>query len=317
MRRYIVNRLLQSIPVLILVSLLVFLLVRLIPNDPIYAILGPDSEGFSPAQHAAMMRKYGLDRPLPLQYLTWVKGMLTGNWGTDYDTGQPVATELGHRIPYTLELATASFLISVVLGMVGGIVAALNRNSIWDVLATSGAMFGVAIPNFWFALMMILLFGVTLHLLPTFGGVLVWQHPVAGFRDLVLPATALGLAGAGTLMRQCRSSMLETMSEDFIRTARAKGVMERHVVWSHALRNSLLPVVTILGLRVGRILGGAVIIETMFSWPGVGRLSVLALERSDYPVIEAVVILSAVAIVLANLLTDVTYAYLDPRIRYA
>lgn len=317
MWRYTADRLAQAIFVLLLVSVIVFMLVRLVPQDPIYARLGPDAEGYSPAQREALMHEFGLDRPLPFQYLIWVKGFLTGNWGASFQTRQPVLQVLKSRIPYTLELAAVALLISIAVGVSAGVVAALKRNSLTDMLATAGAMVGVAVPEFWLALMMILFFGVTLGVLPVYGAALVWQDPVAGIRHLALPALALGIGGAATLMRQTRSAMLETMGEDYIRTARSKGVKEGQVIWSHALRNSLLPVVTILGVRIGGILGGAVVIETMFSWPGVGRLAVIALQKADYPVIVAVVMITAMAVVTANLITDLAYSYLDPRIRYS
>ena len=316
MRRYVATRIIQMIPVLFIISVMIFLLMRVLPNDPIYSMAGEDGEALTPEIRAAMMRDLGLDRPLPIQYLRWLGGMLTGDWGRSFQNKRPVTSELGARLPHTLQLAAAGFIVSLALGVAAGVVAALKRNSITDMFATTGAMFGIAMPDFWFALMLILLFGVTLGILPVFGSELVWQSPVEGLKHMALPALALGLNGAATIMRQTRSSLLEVMGEDYIRTARAKGLFERRVIWLHALRNSLLPVVTILGIRLGNILGGSVIIETMFSWPGVGRLAVFALQRSDYPVIQAIVMMSAIAILVANLLTDVAYAYLDPRIRY-
>lgn len=316
MRRYVATRILQMVPVLFIISVMIFLLMRVLPNDPIYSMAGEDGEALTPEIRAAMMRDLGLDRPLPIQYLRWLGGMLTGDWGRSFQNKRPVTSELGARLPHTLQLAAAGFIVSLALGVAAGVVAALKRNSITDMFATTGAMFGIAMPDFWFALMLILLFGVTLGILPVFGSELVWQSPIEGLKHMALPALALGLNGAATIMRQTRSSLLEVMGEDYIRTARAKGLFERRVIWLHALRNSLLPVVTILGIRLGNILGGSVIIETMFSWPGVGRLAVFALQRSDYPVIQAIVMMSAVAILVANLLTDVAYAYLDPRIRY-
>ncbi len=316
MRRYIVSRIIQMIPVLFIISVIIFLLMRILPNDPIYAMAGEDSEALTPEIRAAMMSDLGLDRPLPMQYLDWVVGMLTGDWGKSFQNKRPVTQELAARLPHTLQLAAAGFLVSLVIGIAAGVIAALRRNSLMDMFATTGAMFGIAMPDFWFALMLILLFGVTLGILPVFGSELIWQNPVDGLKHMILPALALGLNGAATIMRQTRSSLLEVMGEDYIRTARAKGLFERRVIWLHALRNSMLPVVTILGLRLGNILGGSVIIETMFSWPGVGRLAVFALQRSDYPVIQIIVMMSAVAILVANLLTDIAYAYLDPRIRF-
>lgn len=316
MRRYLVNRLLQAIPVLFILSVVIFGLVRILPDDPIYAMLGEDAGGFTPEQRAALEQELGLDRALPVQYFNWITGFMRGDWGVSFQNKRPVTQEIMSRLPYTLELAFGAFLLAVTVGVSAGVVAALKRNSILDMIATSGAMFGIAVPPFWFALIMILVFGVTLDLVPVYGAELVWEEPLKGLHHLILPSIALGLAQAATLMRQTRSSMLEVMGEDYIRTARAKGMRERRVIWSDALRNSLLPVVTILGIRLGRVIGGTVIIEVMFSWPGLGRLAVFSLQKADYPVIQAIVVLSGVFIIFANLLTDITYAYLDPRIRY-
>jgi peptide/nickel transport system permease protein len=246
-----------------------------------------------------------------------LKGIFVGDWGRSFQNNRPVTQELAVRLPHTLQLAGLAFVISLIIGISAGVIAAIKRNSILDMFATSGSMFGIAVPDFWFALMLILLFGVTLGWLPVFGSTLVWDDPWDGIKHLILPAAALGLNGAATIMRQTRSALLEVMGEDYIRTARAKGLSENAVIWLHGVRNSLLPVVTILGLRLGNILGGAVVIETMFSWPGVGRLAVFALQQADYPVIQVIVMMSAVTVLTANLLTDLTYAYLDPRIRYS
>jgi peptide/nickel transport system permease protein len=317
MRRYIATRIIQMIPVFFIISVVIFLLVRILPIDPIYSMIGEDSQALTPEMRELMIKDLGLDKPLPVQYVNWITGILTGDWGTSFQNRRPVVTELASRLPHTLQLAAAAFIISLILGVTGGIVAALKRNTILDAFATTGSMFGIAIPDFWFALMLIIIFSVYLGVLPVFGSTLVWEDPVDGIKHLILPAAALGLNGAATIMRQTRSALLEVLGEDYIRTARAKGLAGRTVIWLHALRNSLLPVVTILGLRLGNILGGAVVIETMFSWPGVGRLAVFALQRSDYPVIQAIVMMSAAAVLLANLLTDLAYAYLDPRIRYS
>ncbi len=305
------------IPVLFVISIVLFVLLRILPVDPVYSQIGEDSEGLTPEQYAQIVKDLGLDRPLPVQYFNWVKGIVTGDWGKSFQNNRPVVDELRARLPHTLQLAISAFVISLIIGVIAGVIAAIKRNSILDMLATSGSMFGIAVPDFFFALLLILIFSVALGLLPVFGSTLVWKDPVDGIKHLILPAAALGLNGAATIMRQTRSALLEVMGEDYIRTARAKGLSERGVIWLHGVRNSLLPVVTILGLRLGNILGGAVVIETMFSWPGVGRLAVFALQRADYPVIQVIVMLSAAAVLFANLLTDLAYAYLDPRIRYS
>ncbi|MDA0595542.1 MAG: ABC transporter permease [Chloroflexi bacterium] len=317
MTRYLLSRLGQSIVVFLIVSVVVFFAVRTVPQDPIYALVGEDAEGYTPAQIETIREEFGLNRPLPVQYMSWVGDALKGDWGLSFQNKLPVIDLIKKRIPFTLTLAVGAMAISIVFGISTGVIAALTRNSKWDMMATGSAMFAVAVPEFWLALMMILFFGVTLGILPVYGAVLIWDDPIEGFRLLIMPAFALGIGGAATLMRQSRSSMLETMGEDYIRTARSKGVKEKTVIIVHALRNSLLPVVTILGLRIGRVLGGAVVIETMFSWPGLGQLAVSSLQKADYPVIMAIVMFSSAAVIIANFVTDIAYSYIDPRIRYA
>ncbi len=301
----------------LIVSVVVFFAVRTVPQDPIYALVGEDAEGYTPAQIETIREEFGLNRPLPVQYMSWVGDALKGDWGLSFQNKLPVIDLIKKRVPFTLTLAVGAMAISIVFGISTGVIAALTRNSKWDMMATGSAMFAVAVPEFWLALMMILFFGVTLGILPVYGAVLIWDDPIEGFRLMIMPAFALGIGGAATLMRQSRSSMLETMGEDYIRTARSKGVKEKTVIIVHALRNSLLPVVTILGLRIGRVLGGAVVIETMFSWPGLGQLAVSSLQKADYPVIMAIVMFSSAAVIIANFVTDIAYSYIDPRIRYA
>ncbi|MBI4339453.1 MAG: ABC transporter permease [Chloroflexi bacterium] len=316
MKKYIVNRLVQSVFVLFLISLAVFLLIRAVPKDPIYIILGPESQGITGERYAEMMHELGLDRPLPIQYLNWVRKMATGDWGHDFKTKRPVTKELAARIPYTLQLAVLAIAMSVTIGVATGVVAALKRNSIWDVISSLVAIAGVAVPGFWLALILILIFSVHWNLLPVYGGKLLWEDPGGAVKSLILPVAILSLEGTASIMRQTRSSMLEVMGDDYVRTARAKGLSERRVILVHALKNALLPVVTLLGLRLGGILGGSVIIETVFSWPGVGRLAVSALQEVNYPVVQVIVLISGTTVLTANLLTDISYAYLDPRIRY-
>ncbi len=317
MTRYLLSRLGQSVVVFLIVSVVVFFAVRTVPQDPIYALVGEDAEGYTPAQIETIREEFGLNRPLPVQYMSWVGDALKGDWGLSFQNKLPVIDLIKKRVPFTLTLAVGAMAISIVFGISTGVIAALTRNSKWDMMATGSAMFAVAVPEFWLALMMILFFGVTLEILPVYGAVLIWDDPIEGFRLMIMPAFALGIGGAATLMRQSRSSMLETMGEDYIRTARSKGVKEKTVIIVHALRNSLLPVVTILGLRIGRVLGGAVVIETMFSWPGLGQLAVSSLQKADYPVIMAIVMFSSAAVIIANFVTDIAYSYIDPRIRYA
>ncbi|MBI2172361.1 MAG: ABC transporter permease [Chloroflexi bacterium] len=314
MKRYILSRLIQSVFVLFVISLIVFLLIRAVPKDPIYVILGPESQGITPEQYAQMKHDLGLDRSLPVQYVMWAQRMVTGDWGHSFKTKRPVTQELATRIPYSLQLAVLALLLSVVIGITTGVVAALKRNGVLDVISSFVAIAGVALPNFWFALILILVFSVHWNIFPAFGGKLIWQDPLGALQAMVLPAAVLGLSGTASIMRQMRSSMLEVMGEDYVRTARAKGLHERKVIWSHAFRNALLPIVTLLGLRLGGILGGSVIVETIFSWPGVGRLAVSAIQEVNYPVVQVIVVVSGATVLLANLITDISYAYIDPRI---
>ena len=316
MTKYLVNRLVQAVAIFIFVSMIVFVALRILPEDPIYSIVGDDSEGYTQEQVDMIKKEYGLDRAIPVQYVDWLGAFVTGDWGNSYQNNQPVTRLVGMRIPYTIQMAAGSFIIAILFGVATGIVAALKRNTKYDIAATGSALFALALPEFWIALVLILFFSVQLDLVPTFGTVLFWHDPLYAIQSSILPWIAGGIGGAATLMRQSRSSMLETMGEDFIRTARSKGVSEKVVVIKHALRNSLLPLVTILGLRLGRILGGAIILETMFVWPGLGALSVTALKKADYPVIMGVVMVSAAAIIIANLITDLLYTYIDPRIKY-
>jgi len=315
--RFLLNRLGQAIIVFLMVSVMVFGALRILPEDPIYSIVGVDSEGYTPAQVAKIKADYGLDKPLPVQYVDWLSHFVVGDWGNSFQNGLPVTRMIKRKLPFTIQLALGALVIGVVFGISTGVVAAIKRNTKWDAIATSSAMVALALPEFWLALVLILFFSVYLDLLPVFGSALIWQDPAFAIKSSILPWVALGIGGAATLMRQSRSSMLETMGEDFIRTARSKGVSERAVIIQHALRNSLLPVVTILGLRIGRIIGGAIIIEVMFAIPGIGQMSVTALTKADYPVIMAITMISSLTIILANLITDITYSYIDPRIRYA
>ena len=317
MTRFLLNRLGQAIIVFLMVSAMVFGALRILPEDPIYSIVGEDSEGYTPAQVAKIKADYGLDKPLPVQYVNWLGDFVVGDWGNSFQNGLPVTRMIKRKLPFTIQLALGALVIGIVFGISTGVVAALKRNTKWDALATCTAMVALALPEFWLALVLILFFSVYLDLLPVFGSALIWQDPAFAIKSSILPWVALGIGGAATLMRQSRSSMLETMGEDFIRTARSKGVPERVVIIQHALRNSLLPVVTILGLRIGRIIGGAIIIEVMFAIPGIGQMSVTALTKADYPVIMAITMISSLTIIIANLITDLAYSYIDPRIRYA
>jgi len=315
MQAYVIRRLLQAVPVIILVTLMVFLLLHL-TSDPI-ALMTSGGEALDPQQREALRKELGLDKPILVQYGVWLGKVVQGDFGRSLKTQRLVIDELKVRLPVTAELGVISWLFSVVIAIPAGVISATRRGSKMDLTATVATMAGVAIPSFWLGIMLILLFSVQVRWLPAFGFVSFFSNPVEGFRHLVLPAFSLGLGAAALNMRQTRSAMLEVLSQDYIRTARAKGLHERTVVWLHAFKNASLPVVTLMGLQIGRLLGGAVIIERLFAIPGMGRLMVDSIFFADFPVVQACVLIVALCVVLANLATDLLYAYLDPRIRYA
>lgn len=305
MYQYIARRLILTIPVVIGVSIIVFSIIRMIPGDPARAIAGVQA---TPEFIQQVRERYALDRPLHVQYGLFVSGMVRGDLGRSTFSGRPVTTEIRERFPRTLMLASISLLIATVVGVSAGIVSATRRNSVFDNVSMLVALVGVAAPVFWLALMLQLLFSVQLRWLPA-TGLGTWRH-------LVLPSVTLGMASAALMARITRSSMLDVLRQEYITTARAKGLGERIIVYKHALKNALIPVVTVLGLQFGILLGGAVLTETVFAWPGVGRLLVDAILRRDYPVVQGTVLLLAFLFVLINLVVDVIYAFLDPRIHY-
>ena len=315
MLRYTIRRLLGAIPLVIGISLLSFIFMQLAPGGPdaMFARSGRMSE----EQLQAIRHNMGLDQPVPIQYLRWLGNLLTGGLGTSYVQNRPVTAIILERLPNTIILVVAGLAIALVLSLVFGIVAAVRQYSWFDHLVSVLTFFGLAMPVFWFGLMLQLLFGVRLGLLPTAG-----MHATGteGFLDLVrhlvLPAAALAIGTIAGWSRYVRSSMLEVIHADYIRTARAKGLRERVVVIRHALRNALIPFVTVIGIDIPLYFVGAVVIETVFAWPGMGRLFYDSLGARDYPVQMGILVLSSVLIVLGNLIADLAYAYLDPRISY-
>ncbi len=305
MYQYIVRRLFLTIPVVLGVSIIVFSIIRMLPGDPARALAGVQA---TPEFIEQTRVRYGLDQPLHIQYGRFMAGLVTGDLGTSTFSRRPVTTEIAERFPRTLTLATISLLIATILGVSAGIVSATKRNSWFDNASMLVALVGVAAPVFWMALMLQLLFSVHLRWLPATG--------MGSVAHLILPSITLGMASAALMARITRSSMLDVLKQDFITTARSKGLAERIVVYKHALKNALIPVVTVLGLQFGILLGGAVLTETVFAWPGVGRLLVDAILRRDYPVVQGTVMLLAFLFVIINLTVDVIYAFLDPRIHY-
>lgn len=316
MSGYIVRRFLNAIPVLIVVSLMVFALTNVMSGDPVEAIAGGSEATLSPEAIDELREELGLNDPLPVQYLRWLWNAVRGDLGHSITNNRPVMEELGNRLPTTLQLAVVAWLIAVAISLPLGVIAGVKRNTWVDHAATMVALGGVAIPAFWMGLMFILMFGVWWKLLPPSGFVSVFDDPVQAAKYLVLPAVTLGLHQTGSLTRQMRSSMVEVLSQDYVRTARAKGLKERHVVIMHGVRNAMLPVLTVLGLQAGALVGGTVVIEQVFAIPGMGRLALTSVFAQDIPVIQGVVIVAALAVLLTNLITDLLYAVVDPRIRY-
>ncbi len=334
MLKYILKRILMLIPVLIGVSIIVFLIMRVFSPDPAPVVLG---------QHAtqqaaeAWRQANGLNDPLYLQYFHFLKGALTWNLGTSYYTKLPVTQEILARFPATIELAIVAIILASIFGIFIGVISAVKKNSIVDNAGMLLALVGVSMPIFWLGILLIILFSGSLHWLPSNGridpllqpihitGLYLFDSLMTGdmntftdaLRHLILPASALAMYSMAIITRMTRSSMLETLQQDYIRTARAKGISEGKVVYKHALRNGLIPIVTVIGLQLGSLLGGAVLTETVFSWPGIGAYTVACILKSDFPVVQGVVLLVATIFVLMNLGVDIIYAFLDPRIKYS
>jgi peptide/nickel transport system permease protein/oligopeptide transport system permease protein len=305
MTTYIARRLLAVIPTLLGVLLTVFLMVRLAPGDPAQLLAG---EFATPETLADIRQRFGLDQPWHVQLGLYAANVVRGDLGQSVRTRKPVAYELRQYFPNTLRLTLGAMLVALLIGIPAGIIAATRPGTIFDLLAMLGALIGVSMPVFWFGLMAILIFSVQLGWFPVAGTGTLWH--------LVLPAITLGTSTAAILARMTRSAMLEVLSQDYIRTARAKGLAGRVVIFKHALRNALIPVVTITGLQFGGLLEGAVITETVFAWPGIGQLLVGSILARDYPVVQGAVLLIAVAFILINLIVDLLYGAIDPRIRY-
>ena len=302
---YLVRRLVLTVPVLLGVAILVFAIVRLIPGDPATAIAGPQATDAFIAQIA---EQYHLNEPLYVQFGLFLRDLLVGDLGDSTFSRRPVMVELAERFPRTIQLTLAAMAVAMAIGIPAGIMSARRRNSIFDNLSMIVALLGVAAPVFWLALMLQLLFSVRLGWFPTTG--------TGTPAHLVLPAITLGMSTAGLIARVTRSSMLEVLRMEYVQTARAKGLSERDVIYGHALKNAMIPVVTVVGLQFGILLGGAVLTESVFAWPGVGRLLVDSILSRDYPVVQGTVLVLAATFVVINLIVDLLYAVLDPRIRY-
>lgn len=335
MGQYIARRLLNLIPILLGITLLVFVFLHLIPGDPAVVMSG---ERATPEQVAALKERLGLNQPLPLQYLKFLLNLIRFDLGNSIISGVPIIDEIKTRWPATFELSVAAMLIAILLGIPAGVLAAVRKNSPVDNLTMSSSLLGVSMPVYWLGLLLIYLFAVNLNWLPPNGRISVNAgfafKPITNFyvldallrldmkalkdvlAHLILPAVTLSTIPLAIIARITRSAMLEVLSQDYIRTARAKGVLELGVIFKHALKNALLPVVTIIGLQFGALLGGAILTETIFSWPGIGSWIYEGILSRDYPVVQGGVVFIAIAFVLINLLVDISYAFLDPRIQY-
>jgi ABC-type dipeptide/oligopeptide/nickel transport system permease component len=304
MLRFLVSRLLGAIPVLFGVSVAVFLMIHLLPGDPATIMLQGAPASAEDIQN--LRHQLGLDQPLYVQYFKYMGRVLRGDFGISIHTRRPVLTEIVTVFPSTLQLALAAMIVAIILGVFLGILAALKQNTWIDTLSMGIALFGVSMPNFWIGLLLILIFSVRVHWFPAVG--------VGGIDHLVLPAIALGANFSAITARLVRSNMLEVLRQDYVLTARAKGLAERRVIMIHTLRNALIPVITIIGLQFGTLLGGAVVVETVFARQGLGQLAVTAILGKDFPLIQGIVLVSAVVYVFVNIIVDLSYTFLDPRI---
>jgi peptide/nickel transport system permease protein len=309
---FVVRRIFVSVVTLFVISVIVFTGVRMIPGDPARVMGGTDAD---PAGLEEIRQKYGLHDPIPIQYGRWLGFALRGDLGESIRTRESVVWTVARKLPITIELACLSLLIAVGIAIPAGVFSAVRRNTVWDLLANAVSLCGISIPSFWLGIMLILLLAVRLGWLPASGFVPFWESPVGNLQRMIMPAFVLGAGLAAVLMRQTRNSMIEVMSADYIRTAYSKGLARRAVIFRHAIRNGLIPVITILGLQMGALMGGAVVTEQIFVVPGFGRLIVEAVFTRDYPLVQGVVLITASSYVLINLLVDFSYSMLNPRIR--
>ncbi|MCL5109188.1 MAG: ABC transporter permease [Chloroflexi bacterium] len=316
MGKYLLRRLLYFVPVFFLVSVVIFSITMLLPGDPAMAFLG-DAMGQDKVAYAAMRAELGLDQPVPVQYANWLGRALHGDLGRSIRTHETVVEGLQARLPVTIELTVVALFFALIVAIPVGIISATRPNSLLDSVGTVLAIGGVAIPEFFLGIVLIYVFAVLLHWLPSSGFVPLSAGLWLSLQSIIMPAIALGTTVTAVTMRQVRASLLEVLQQEYVVVARAKGLAEPAVVRDHAVKNALIPVVTVIGLQIGRLFGGAVVVETIFALPGMGRLAADSIFFRDFPMLQGVVLVMAGAVLLFNLLTDLLYAYLDPRIRYA
>ncbi len=309
---YIIKRILNIFPVLIVVSIMVFSMIHLVPGDPVLLMVGQEA-----GQETIDMwrEKLHLNKPIYVQYYIWVTKALRGDFGNSYKDNEPVTKMILDKLPATLILTISSAIIALLISIPAGIISAVKKNTVIDYLATLFAMVGISVPSFWLGMMLILFFSCYLQWLPSFGYINPFSDFLASLKHLILPSIALGMAMAGSVTRYTRSGMLEELSKDYLNTARAKGLPENVVIYKHAFKNALIQVITIVGLYFGWLLGGAIVVEQVFAWPGIGQLIVEAIFSRDYQVVQAVILFIALCFVIINLIVDIAYCLIDPRIR--
>lgn len=313
---YIVRRVLQAIPTLLVISFLIFSLLYITPGDPVDLILGTEDQNVSEEQRVLIEKEWGLDKPFLIRYGDFVLKALRGDLGTSYATNQPVFESVAARMPATFQLAVFSLILSLLISVPLGILAAIHHNSIWDSLATALATVGVSLPKFWFGLVLMIYLSLKMGLLPSTGSAdLLEDGPIEYLKYIIMPGASLALGMAATQTRMIRSSMLDVLGQDYVRYARSKGLREKAVIWFHAFKNAMIPVITVIGSEIGGLLGGAVVTESIFSWPGVGRLAVNSISKRDYPMIQGITLLLCTSYLVINLIVDIIYAWIDPRIR--
>jgi peptide/nickel transport system permease protein len=313
MLKYLLRRVLYIIPVIFFVTIIVFSFIHLIPGDPVKMIYGVRA---TEEKVAIVRAQLNLDKPIMVQYFLWLKDILRGDFGKSLRSNEPVFPMIVAKLGPTLSLTVTALVFSVSISIILGVIAAAKRNTFSDFTVMGIAVFGISIPVFWMGIMVIMLFSLFLKLFPSMGYVRLFDNPVSFLKHMILPAGTLGFALAGYTTRMTRSQMIDVLNQDYIRTARAKGVVERLVIYKHALKNALIPIVTAIGLQFGFLMGGQILIEEIFAWPGIGRLAIKAIFNRDYTVVQGVVLVVAVMFVFINLIVDIIYAYLNPKIRY-
>ncbi|WP_341252578.1 ABC transporter permease [Euzebya pacifica] len=313
MGAYLLRRALQALGVLLGVSVLVFAIIHLVPGDPVRLALGTR---FDQETYDALRSRAGLDQPLLQQYVSWLGGVVQGDFGVSFRSGQTVLSMVTERLPATLSLAGAAVVVALLIALPLGVLSAIRQGSRTDTIATAISQFGISVPDFWMGILLILLFSLTLGWLPASGYVGLSEDPLEWAKRLILPGVTVGVVSGAVLTRFVRSSVLESLGEDFVRTAQSKGLSERRIIREHVLPNALVPVITVTGLQLAYLLSGVVVVEAVFAWPGLGQLALDAVQDRDYPVLQGAVMLFAGFFLLVNLLVDLLYAVVDPRIQY-